>query len=480
VGPSSTRPVETIEEELRAVGACLFRALFSGPVRDRLLQSLSRLPERPGFGLRIQIRMDLGGRRARDRGELHRLPWELLFAPETAGFLALSRRTPVVRYLEQEGPVAAPTAARLLHVLVVASEPAGLPALDLARELRHLEGVAGSWWRGVRVSRLRGATLEGLVEACKEGRVDALHFMGHGTFDSRSGEGALVFEDERGGPAPVTGARLARELADFVPPLRFVVLNACRSAEAATGAPFAGVATALAEVGVPAIVAMQHPVSDRAALELSRVLYREIARGRPVELALAEARLAMGRKLPGSPEWATPALFLRARDGRLFRGASPGRRRRVATGTMALLLALSSGMAGVRFGGGGWNAGGGAPSGASSSGASPSGEGAPAQSPSLPAHRGSSPAAPSPPPVRIVRFGEPERLPELPGYVTVDAHTEAGVRYVRLSIAADGAEVIPRAVFGPETLDVTMAGRRVTIDVLAVDWPGESVRLRVQ
>ncbi len=452
-------PPGATRRRLEDVGARLFQALFSGAVRDRLLQSLSQGLGRGERGVRIQLRLDLGDRGTAAAAALHRLPWELLRRPEGAGFLALSRRTPVVRYLEREGP-AVPPAPSTLHLLAVAPEPAGLPALDLAGELRRLEASASSWWRGVRVSRLRGATLDALVEACRTGEVHALHFMGHGTFEPRSGEGALVFENERRGPDPVTGPRLARQLADFVPPLRFVFLNACRTAEAAAGAPFAGVATALAEVGVPAILAMQHPVSDRAAIEVSRAVYRELARGRPVELAVAEARLAVDRRLPGSPEWATPALFLRAPDGRLFPGASPGRRRRALAGAAGLLLAATLAVAGARLGTGV----------AGRAGSPPAASAAPRPAPS-------TPRAPA---VQTLGSGETVRVPDLPGFVTVDFLSAAGQRFVRVTVGADDGAVVRRATFGAETLEMEAGGRPVAIDVLSIDWRAERVRLRVR
>ncbi len=71
-------------------------------------------------------------------------------------------------------------------------------------------------------------------------------------------------------------------------------------------------------------------------------------------------------------------------------------------------------------------------------------------------------------------------MPEIPGFVTVDFLPEFGQTIVRVTVGADGGAVVRRAVSGPETLDVKVAGRRVTIDVLAVDWKRRSVQLRVQ
>ncbi|HVS00321.1 MAG TPA: SAVED domain-containing protein, partial [Thermoanaerobaculia bacterium] len=54
--------------------------------------------------------------------------------------------------------------------------------------------------------------------------------------------------------------------------------------------------------------------------------YESLAADDPVETAVAEGRLAMYRLDEKSPEWATPALFLGVRDGKIlkFRKARPG------------------------------------------------------------------------------------------------------------------------------------------------------------
>jgi hypothetical protein len=66
---------------------------------------------------------------------------------------------------------------------------------------------------------------------------------------------------------------------------------------------------------------MQFPISDEAALAFSAMFYRRLAAGDGVDTAVAEGRLAVQRRLPGTLEWGTPALFLRAADGRLFEEA---------------------------------------------------------------------------------------------------------------------------------------------------------------
>jgi hypothetical protein len=82
--------------------------------------------------------------------------------------------------------------------------------------------------------------------------------------------------------------------------------------------PYAGISAALVMAGVPAVVAMQFPISDRAAIEFTNCLYPRLAQGYPLDSAIAEARKAIRIADRKSLEWATPVLFMRTPDGRLF------------------------------------------------------------------------------------------------------------------------------------------------------------------
>lgn len=73
----------------------------------------------------------------------------------------------------------------------------------------------------------------------------------------------------------------------------------------------------------PAAIAMQSEISDSAGIDLARTFYTALATGRPVDAALTQARVTLA--MNSSVEWATPVLFSRAPDNRLFdiRGVLP-------------------------------------------------------------------------------------------------------------------------------------------------------------
>ena len=308
----------------RQVGERLFQALFRGQVLSRYERSLGEIGQLPDTGLRIQLKLNP---RHPHLARFYALPWEFLFQEDTHDFLSLKLRTPVVRYLDVPRPtMPPPRLPPTLRILVVIASPTGYAPLDLERERSDLAEAWGAS-DAVELTFLEHGDSESVHEALLAGRHHILHYMGHGGFDPASGEGTLLFESPGSGePQPLSGRALAVELKNFRS-LRLVFLNACDTARAtdADGCdPFGGVATALVMGGLPAVVAMQFPISDRAAIVFSRKVYQRLAEGHPVDIAVAEGRLAIYRDDPDTMEWGTPVLFLRSPDGRLFETGAAG------------------------------------------------------------------------------------------------------------------------------------------------------------
>jgi len=138
--------------------------------------------------------------------------------------------------------------------------------------------------------------------------------MGHGAF--KDDVGALVFETPEKRTDLVTGQELMRLLQPGIPPA-VVILNACNTGTA-EGGPFSGVAASLVKSGLLAVVAMQFPITDWAALVFSSTLYRHLAQGDPVDTAVSEGRHAILLDDPNSTEWSTPVLFLRTPNGHVL------------------------------------------------------------------------------------------------------------------------------------------------------------------
>jgi hypothetical protein len=294
----------------KQVGDELFRAVFQGELLKAFQGCLAKA--RGGPGLRIRLRLN-------DVPQLAGLPWEYLYDAEGQGFLALSGRTPVVRYLELSEGLGTLLVEPPLRILAVISTPRGYRELAEAdAEWRRLGTALDPLLKSglIEIERLEHPTAEALESRLRTGRpVHAFHFVGHGGFSELRGEGVLVFEDEHGNGVPVGGPSLAYLFQDH-PSLRLAVLNACNGARASHESTFAGTAQVLVQHGVPAVIAMQSEVMDETACRFAEKFYRGLAAGLPVDACVGEVRRALAAER--NPEWGTPVLYLRATDGRLF------------------------------------------------------------------------------------------------------------------------------------------------------------------
>jgi hypothetical protein len=338
-GPAAVEAGAAAAEE---IGGQLFRGLFSGQIKSLYDQSLGTLASRAGHGLRIKLKFDA---QDQDLAQLISVPWEFLWREETRDFLSLSRLSPVIRYLDVPRPAAPIQLESVLRVLVVVSSPLGLQALDVRQERADLE-AACQGWKEVELTVLESADPSAIRRQLLEKSFHVLHFIGHGGFDPEAGEGVLFFEKSDGRPEPVSGQALATFLKDFKT-LGLVFLNACDTARADDSGvnPFSGVAGALVLGGLPAVVAMQFPISDRAAIAFSAAFYQRLAAGDPVDASMVEGRQAVLAAVPGTHEWGTPVLFLRVPEGTVFQPRSRAARRRprwslwLTAAVLALLLA---------------------------------------------------------------------------------------------------------------------------------------------
>jgi hypothetical protein len=300
-------------EAARSLGRMLFETVFSPEIRDVLRRSQTEAKRREGIGLRLKLRLQ-------KVPELADLPWEFLFDPSVERFFAQSIFTPIVRYVEAPEPVEPLVVEPPMRLLALAASPPGQVRLDVRREKAVLqEALAPLTAQGkLRLDWLEDATLSGLRRQLRDGEYHALHFVGHGRFDSARQEGLLLFEDEEGASSgqPVDASHLGTHLRDH-PTLRLVVLNACEGARNSRTDPFAGVATTLVWQGIPAVVAMQFEITDDAAIAFAGEFYAAISNGLPVDAAVAEGRKAILDQ-PNDVEWATPVLYMRSPDGVLF------------------------------------------------------------------------------------------------------------------------------------------------------------------
>lgn len=291
-------------------GGKLFASIFQGQVENCLIRSLA-VAQQSGLGLRLRLRLN-------EAQLLADWPWEFLFDANADRFLAHSISTPIVRYVDLPLPSRPLVVDLPLQVLVMISNPTNVAALDVEQEWQRIqEALADLYALGlVEVTRLDEATLPALQRQLRRKEYHVFHFVGHADFDERTQGGVLVLEDDHGLSRLVEGDQLGLLLHDH-PSLRLAILNACEGARNSAQDPFAGVAQSLIQQGIPAVIAMQFEISDRAAITFAQAFYQALVDRYPVDAALGEARktiYGMGNEL----EWATPVLFMRIPDGQLF------------------------------------------------------------------------------------------------------------------------------------------------------------------
>jgi len=303
-------------QPLKDFGGKLYGAVFQDELRDMLQRSLS-LTHAEHIGMRLRLRLI-------DAPELANLPWEFLYDPRHKRFLAQSRRTPLVRYLDLPEPPHTLSVEGPLRLLVMISNPSGYEPLDVEKEWEAVtSALAQRQAEGRVVVERLPANMRALRARLRREEFHVLHFIGHGFYKPDWGDGVLVMEDRDGLPHEVLGEDLGGLLNEY-DQMRLAVLNACEGARNGASDPFAGIAQSLIQQGLPAVVAMQFEITDQAAIIFARELYAAIADSYPLEAALAEARGAI-RDEGNLIEWGTPVLYSRAPDGRLFDLTGPGR-----------------------------------------------------------------------------------------------------------------------------------------------------------
>jgi hypothetical protein len=290
--------------ELRDLGRDLFETLFPGDVR-RLYDAARSLQGDRTLSVVFTSMIDW----VADK------PWELAFDPARREFLATSAVGFVRNVFTAVPADLIPPRPGRLRLLIAAAQPKGAVPVAAREETglvrRAFEDLVK---RGLaEVEELPHVSPDRLQRKLAEGRVDVLHFIGHGGFDEREREGYLLLEDGRGRPKPLSAAALRQIVGRRG--VRLVFLNACETGRGGRVDFNRGVAPALVAAGVPAVVANQYAVLDQAATAFARELYTELAGGRSLGDAAREARVALGHAIgPDSIEWAVPVLF--ARDPR--------------------------------------------------------------------------------------------------------------------------------------------------------------------
>ncbi|MEG3841324.1 CHAT domain-containing protein [Microcoleus sp. herbarium14] len=312
-GRGLSRSGQNAAPTLVALGQQLYSGLFQGNLRDSWTCAQGIAQHRREV---LQLRLGLKGRR------LPRLPWEVLHAGDrplaTGTDVVFSRYQPgtslfkQTRILPSGGP---------LKILMAIASPSDRDSLQLKREVLHLQQelqnrtanpLKNSPHSEIQLTILEQPDREQLTQALEQGNYQVLHYAGHSNLGSRGGELYLVSR-RTGLTETLSGDDLAGLLVNNG--IQMAVFNSCRGAygdpsDMADEGPERNLTEALVKRGIPAVLAMAESIPDDVALTLTRLFYRNLNQGYPVDLSLSRARAGLISAY-GSHQlyWALPILY---------------------------------------------------------------------------------------------------------------------------------------------------------------------------
>lgn len=289
------------DERMIAFGSDLFEKLFQGDVRRLYDEARSR---QHGRKLDLVLTSMVPW--------IAEKPWEFAYDASRRSFLATEEIHFIRNVLTGVPADVIPPRRGPLRILVVSAQPAGYGQLSIEQETevirRGFDALIDAGLAEVEV--LARATPGAIHERLAMGAFEIVHFIGHGVFDEDTQQGALVFEDVRGGASRL-GERSVREI--FCQRgVKLVFLNACQSGSGGRADFNKGVAQSLVAHGLPALVANQYSVLDTSATQFAQHFYWALAQGMSIGRATREARIAVNYSLQGeSIDWAIPVVYAR-------------------------------------------------------------------------------------------------------------------------------------------------------------------------
>jgi len=312
------------------LGQELYDALFQGTIRDSWLMAQA-IAQHYRSVLRLRIGL---------RGiTLPRLPWEVMhhwncpLAATTditfSRYQILSRANVIPRNSQL-------TTSLPLRILMVIAAPGDQESLELRQEAEYLRSELKD--RGLSAPILDLTILEQpgreeLTYALEHGNYHIFHYSGHSNLGSNGGNLFLV-NNQNGLTETLSGNDLAGLLSNNG--VQLVVFNSCRGAYSAASevtSTTGNLTQSLINRGIPAVLAMSERIPDNVALTMTRLFYRNLNQGYPIDLSLSRARQGLISTY-GSHQlyWALPVLYLHPDfDGFLWQNGAPVEEKQVWT-----------------------------------------------------------------------------------------------------------------------------------------------------
>jgi hypothetical protein len=307
----------TERNEVEVLGTHLYEALFPNEKVRQFLKNMYQEASKAQKRLRLQLRFDQGAEL------LAGWPWEFLYYPDpdVQDFFAILSDLVLTRYVPKPGtkiPDSLAPEKSPLKILVVVSQPPELDpvyATPVKEEIKELEKT-----QKVEVHELDNPTMEEWTNSLEQFKPHIVHWIGHGRVNQKK-EAEVALVDEERKLVWCLDMIFARKFKEVHSIPRLVVLQMCESGSVKSEG-FSGVAPWLVQVQVPAVVAMQYPIKQKAAIAFSRVFYESLAKGEDVDDAFQIARKRMAEsdlRFSYLRDIGTPVLYWRSRSGIILR-----------------------------------------------------------------------------------------------------------------------------------------------------------------
>jgi outer membrane biosynthesis protein TonB len=301
------------------LGRQLYEGLFQGSLRDSLIIAQGIAEAHKAV---LRLRLGLKG------SLLPRLPWEALYIGETKdnplGCRPLVTGTDIIfsryqfnSFFNHLTGLSQPTASKFLRILMVIASPNDQESLELKQEAYHLQQELhnNTKFPPIELDILEQPGREELTQALEQGQYQIFHYAGHSNIGDSGGNLYLV-NPYTGLTEIFYGDDLAGLLANNS--IKLAIFNSCYGGDTVFDSDQdlesnskRNLAQAMVGRGIKGVLAMSSQIPDRVALTLTRLLYRYINQGYPIDLSLSRARQGLIATY-GSDQlyWALPILYL--------------------------------------------------------------------------------------------------------------------------------------------------------------------------
>lgn len=295
---------------LELLGDCLYAHLLTGEVAAEFERAMARTAR--GHRLRVVLEFDL-----RHAAALAKLPWEYLHVPGGSRlpptFVAAHSDLVLSRHVNI--PASHLTDSETITLLFVNAQTGDTTVTDPSGKTRTLvRGLADRSGGLLEVVPLdEPVTKDRFQQAMEAHTPQIVHFLGHGRYREHVGE--VLFTDGQGGEHWVDQDTFGDSF-DPVPRLTF--LQACEGARTEDYQALSGMALALVDKRLPAVVGFSCKVETEEARQFTERFYTCLLEGQPIDVAVQEGRKKLGMYLErrnfSSRAFGSPVVYLQQFD----------------------------------------------------------------------------------------------------------------------------------------------------------------------